>query len=218
MKIKIILASLIVFIIIIVVWFLLAAGKSKNIAPNQNVPTPTLVQLKDSKYVKFTPGKTTYEEVIKALGTPSLVQKKNNKTYIFYSTKYSSLPNQFTFSSNGILLYDIENFFGDYKRSPGYYIDKYGNPEAKWFQKDEDGVEWLIFPKNGVALSVFVFENYIVKIVYFKPQTLQEFENTFLEELNLTKEKETEVIEVDPAQNEIFAPEIQNSPSPTTAP
>lgn len=217
MKIKIFLISLVIFIIIIVVLFLLNATKT-NTSPNgQAVVTITPVQLKDSVYVKFTPGKTTYGEVLKALGNPLSTQKKNNKTYIFYPTKYSSLPNQFIFTSDGVLLYDVENFFGDYRRNTGFYIDKYGNPEAKWFQKDEEAVEWLIFPKYGVALSVFVFENAIVKVVYFKPQTLQQFETAFLNELNLIKERPVEVIDAGPFENEVFAPEFENTPSPTPA-
>lgn len=198
--------------------FLLNNARPSTNLNGQAVVTITPVQLKDSVYVKFTPGKTTYSEVVSALGNPLSTRKRDNKTYIFYPTKYSSLPNQFTFSSDGILLYDVENFFGDYRKSPGYYIDKYGSPEAKWFQKDEEAVEWLIFPKYGVALSVFVFENAIVKVLYFKPQTLQQFESTFLDELNLTKEKPVEVIQADPFENEVFAPEFENAPSPTPAP
>lgn len=218
MKIKIFLVSLIVFIIIVVVLIFLNTAKTGTNPNGQAVVTITPVQLKDSVYVKFTPGKTTYNEVVAALGTPSSIQKRNNKTYIFYPTKYSSLPNQFTFTSDGVLLYDIENFFGDYRKNSSYYIGKYGSPEIKLYQKDEESVEWLVFPRHGVAISVFLFENAIVKVVYFKPQTLQEFEATFLNELNLSREKDTPVLEVAPAQNEIFAPEIEKPQSPTPAP
>lgn len=215
-RLKIILIIVFFFLAILLVFAIIYLAGKPSVPPEQAFPAPTVVQLKDSAYNKFVPGKSTYSEVIKALGTPYSTKKIGNKTYILYSTGYPSAPNQFVFV-NDVLLYDIENFFEDYKKPVSYYTGRYGNPEATLYDKNDESLEWLIFPKQGIALAVFVFESSIVKILYFEPQTLQQFETIFLNELNLTKEKEIEVIEVDPSENEVFAPEIQN-PSPTPAP
>lgn len=208
---------IIFFVLILILIFGLIFLKSKPSVPPQNAfPTPTTVQLKESVYIKFVPGKSTYSEVIKTLGTPYSVKQIGTKKYVVYSTAYSSAPNQFVFV-NDVLLYDIENFFGDYKRTVSYYTSKYGNPEETLYDKNDEGLQWIIFPKQGLALAVFTFESSIVKVVYFEPQTIQQFEANFLDELGLIKEKKIEVIEVDPSQNEVFAPEVQD-PSPTPAP
>lgn len=203
------------FILIFIIVLLLVFNQNKKPDTQQNsFLTPTIVQQKESLYVKFVPGKTTYDEVVKSLGNPTSIRKVGNKTYIWYPTAYSALPNVFVFT-NGVLLYDIENFFGDYKKSLNFYTSKYGQPELSLFDKNDDTVEWMLFPKYGIALCVFSFDSSIVKIMYFVPQTKESFEKNFSEELGLIKTNVHEVLEVSPAVNDVFAPEIL---SPTPAP
>lgn len=184
--------------------------------PPGEFPIPTKTELRDTTFNRFIPGQTTYEDVIKSMGEPQTSKTMGTKTYITYATKYSSLPNMFVFNDN-ILLYSVENFFGDYKKSLSYYTDRYAQPELLLFDKNDETVQWMVFPKYGIALSVFSFDNAIVKILYFSPQSKEVFEKNFVEELGLTSENPS-AIEESPETHEIFDPNLEgvsvSSPTP----
>lgn len=215
---KILMLSLLIFVFVVLIIAVLFFDKLSKPTPLGEFPVPTKTELRDTTFNRFIPGQTTYEDVIKSMGDPLTSKTVDTKIYITYATKFSSLPNVFVFNNN-ILLYSIENFFGDYKKSLSYYTDRYGQPELLLFDINDETVEWMIFPKYGIALSVFSFDKAIVKILYFSPQTKEAFEKNFLEELSLTKETPEEIENSIQQTNEIFDPGLESitgfSPTPT---
>jgi hypothetical protein len=169
----------------------------KNAAPQNQVqiqtPTPVVVfsptpipsdfNLDYSNINKLTPGKSTFQDVKAINGLPASTSFSNNNTTFYYQTPSGDYKN-IVFFESGIVKYAIEHVFGNYRGDYETYIQKYGQPTLQLYNKTGTDFAWFIFLKQGVGLEVG--GNNIMQILYFAPQSKEDFMQNIAAKLNLT--------------------------------
>ncbi len=133
------------------------------------------------------PGISTSEDIEKTLGKPEATENINGETKLIYSTK--SLDHKDTIVlENNKLKYSIEKIFDSSMGTLSSYKAKYGNPNLVLFDPEDDVLVWSIFLNAGIGIATFD-GNEIAKILYFKPQELDEFMINVASPIGLSKEK-----------------------------
>jgi hypothetical protein len=148
-------------------------------------PTPGNFKTNYSNFDKLVPGKNNEKDVISLVGYPASEKPSGTKTYFYYPTPSSGINNVALFN-NGVLVYATEEVFDKYRGVPEDYTKKYGAPEITMYDKNDEVIQWSVFPSHGVAIAVAPFQDIIVKITYFAPQAKKSFMANLSNELGLT--------------------------------
>lgn len=171
---------LIIFIFIVTILLLASLFLSKE----KEGPTPAVPR--GANFSNLPPGKTTPSEVIRINGQPSSVDMKNGKTYFYYNTQFADLKDLIVFK-NDIELYAVENIFEDTELSLEAVLKSFGNYET--YYSETDPFFWYVFFEKGVAVQTG--GKSILKVIYFIPQSENEFLNSVARDVGLSKETPT---------------------------
>jgi hypothetical protein len=163
---------------------------TKNPAPQTQIPTinphptplPSDLTKSYNNFNQLVPGKSTLGDIEKTNGPAISSVKNGNKTYLYYQTPSEDYKNTVVLK-NGALYYSLENVFGDYRGFYSDYTTAYGQPTLTLFNKNSGDSEWFIFLKQGLGLEVG--GNDITQILYFTPQSTDNFMQNLAPDLNL---------------------------------
>ncbi len=186
------------FFAVVITVIALQSGGLKVQEPGELTPTPRVPSnsFRQSALEKLIPGESTPEDAVSLLGQPDNQNTVGTKLYYSYDTDVEDIKDLLAFQNGELLYYGVENFFGDYIKSPSDFNNELGQPELVAFDVYDESIEWRIYPQKGIAVAVTPFENYVVKVLYFEPQTLISFESIFFPELGIIREKEVHEEEV----------------------
>ncbi len=179
------------FIILVFIIFLIFLQK-----PNQQISTTqnkTTIVPRDftkdySSLNKLFPGKSTKDDVLRINGVPLSTTTNGNETTLYYPTPNRDFQNIVVLKNN-VEFYSIENIFDSYRGTYENFQTAYGTPDLTLYNTSEDPFIWQIFLNQG--LGVKTNNKDIIKILYFIPQTEEEFLLTLAKKLNLSKENIT---------------------------
>jgi len=202
----------VLFLIFIPVVIYLSFG-SRNMTPQSQTPTQSPTPAVNShptplpsdftqsynNFNQLAPGKNTLGDIEKINGPAISSVKNGNKTYLYYQTPSADYKN-IVVLKNGVLYYSLENVFGDYRGLYSDYTKAYGQPSLTLYNKNSTDSEWFIFLKQGLGLEVG--GNDITQILYFIPQSKDDFMQNLAPDLNLVDtlpQRTYEPIEANPA-------------------
>ncbi len=137
-----------------------------------------------SVFESLTPGRATIEDVKKLNGEPISSEKIGDKTYLYYPTHSEDYKNSVVVEKDRVK-FSLENVFDSSKGFLNDYKKRFGNPDFTIYDSEDDVVAWNIFLKGGVGIASFG-EGEIAKILYFEPQSKDEFLENVAASLGLT--------------------------------
>lgn len=160
------------FIVLAIIAFLLI-GLSLFLPEQEPQPPPT-PKPQAQPWNNIIPGKTSFDEVEAKLGDPIETKREQTKTILLYPTESEALNHEIVISQNIVGLIK-EQVIND-ARGISYYINQFGEPEAKLYGPyAASGYLLNIFPKNGIAVLAHADQGLIFEIWYFEPTTLEDF-------------------------------------------
>jgi hypothetical protein len=171
--------------------------KSDYVFKHQPIPMPTNIETQYSNLNQLIPGKSTLEDIDSVAGIPASMQKADNKITLSYNTPVKEVKN-IVLVKNGVVYYVLENVFGGYRGTYDAYVNSFGQPNFILYENTGLFYPWYVFLKKGVMVQSA--NNIITKIVYFIPQSENDFFNNISPELNLSRKNLKE------QGNAIFAP------------
>jgi hypothetical protein len=188
--------AFVLFLIFIPVVIYLSFGIKNTTSKNQTTtqaPTPIInshpapissgfTQSYDN-FNQLSPGKSGLMEIEKINGPAISNAQSGNKTYLYYQTPSLDYKNTVVLK-NGVLYYSLENVFGNYRGFYSDYTTAYGQPNLTLYNKNSTDSKWFIFLKQGLGLEVG--GNDITQILYFIPQSKDDFVINIAPDLNLT--------------------------------
>lgn len=187
--------GLVILLILIFVFalFLLISGLKnsprKQPANTGPIPVPSDFNVDYSHLNKLIPGKSTREDVEKINGLPSSASTFGNNTILYYPTPSSQYKNTVAIE-NGKVKYAIENVFGEYRRTYESYVKAYGQPDLHLYNSNGDYFEWFIFLRFGVGVENSA--GGITRILYFVPQSKDDFMNGLAKDVGLSLDPPTQ--------------------------
>lgn len=149
-------------------------------------PPPAQKAAKQENLSQLIPGQTKREDIFKKTGEPSFVETRNGRTYFYYDTQNSSFRDVVVLQG-GVEIYALENVFSEDSLSLESLIKSFG--EYQTYYSETDPFLWYAFLTRGVALETD--ERDVLKVLYFIPQSEEEFLVLFGEELGIIKEPPT---------------------------
>lgn len=172
-------------------------GETKFLPKSSKTPTPTTNNTaipetnldKDySKINSIIPGKTTFAQAQQINGKADSIKRTEEKTFLYYNTPIEFKQNIIAVENN-LVTYSTENVYGSYRKTVSEYTKEYGVAELKLFDQ-EDNYPWDVYLSKGVA-----FKNDgkdVGEILYFLPQTNQQFLSNIAPELKISTDPPTE--------------------------
>ncbi len=142
---------------------------------------------KTSDFEKLKPGEASREDVVKLKGEPVSIEEDGNRTNLLYNTRSEDYKNSITIENDKVK-YSVENVFDSSRGKLSDYKKKYGEPDLKMYDPYDEVISYYIFLDGGVGISSFNDED-IVKIIYFSPQSREEFLKNVAKPLELGFEK-----------------------------
>lgn len=136
------------------------------------IPVPTDVKKDYSRIIYLTPGKSTYDDVLKTLGSPVSETNVGGKRVLNYPTPNTSFENVVVLQDN-IESFAVEHVYSSYRGVYSDYTKKLGQPDLHLYSKTEEGFDWYIFLNKGLGIESS--NNEITRIVYFVPQDKSSF-------------------------------------------
>lgn len=138
-------------------------------------------------FQKLTPGVSTTKDIEKTAGAPESTENINGKTKLNYSTKSLDYKD-IAVTENDKLIFSVENIFDDSLGTLTTYKNRFGDPDFVLFDHEDEVLRWNIFLKGGVGIAAFDEEG-IARILYFKPQTSDEFMKNIAPQVGLLKDQ-----------------------------
>lgn len=190
---------LVIFLIIIIVYvlFLLIANpggnQKKQPASLTPIPVPSDFTRDYSRFNKIKPGKSNLNDVKTINGAPFSTSVFGNTTTLRYATPSRGAQNTVVLE-NGVVKYAIENVFGDYRGTYRDYVQAHGQPDLHLFNSSGDLFEWFVFLRLGVGIENSA--GGITKIIYFIPQSKENFIEDIANELGASENLPTRYPEV----------------------
>ncbi len=169
---KIYIIASVSIIVLWIVFSLYLINLNKQGSTRAPLPVPTDFNKPYSNFNLLKPGVSTYKDVIKINGSPLSEKKEGNNTYLYYPTP-STVYKNVVYLKDGVVFYVIEGVFGEYKDSLDVYVKKHGEPLVLYPKYDVEGFNWYVFLKSGVGVESS--NNYITQIIYFVPQSKDDF-------------------------------------------
>ena len=140
-----------------------------------------------SDFEKLKPGESSKSDVIRLKGEPVSIEEDGDVTNLLYNTKSEDYKNTVTIEGDKVK-YSIENVFDSSRGRLGDYKKRYGEPNLKMYDPYDEVISYYIFLDGGVGISTFNDED-IVRIIYFSPQSREEFLKNIAAPLELGFEK-----------------------------
>lgn len=144
-------------------------------------------------FQSLTPGKATLEDVKRLKGKPISTKKQGEQTYLYYPTHSEDYKNSVVVEKDRVK-FSLENVFDSSKGFLNDYKKRFGDPDFTIYDSEDDVVVWNIFLKGGVGIASFG-EGEIAKILYFEPQSKDEFLENVAASLGLTFQRPTHIDE-----------------------
>jgi hypothetical protein len=187
-----------VFLFLAYLFFVFVNPKTGSyVFKHQPIPTPTNIEAQYSNLNQLIPGKSTLEDIDNVAGIPVTLQKTENKVVLYYNTPVKEVKNK-VLVKNGVVYFILENVFGNYRGTYDEYVNSFGQPDFILYENTGLFYPWYVFLQRGVMVQSA--NNIITKIVYFIPQSENDFFNNIAPELNLSRKNLKE------EGNAIFAP------------
>jgi hypothetical protein len=159
-------------------------NQNQNPIINPNAtPLPSDFNLNYNSFNQLTPGKSTLSDVEKINGAAISSSKNGNETLLYYQTPSTDYKNTVVLK-NGLLYYSLENVFNSSRGSYSDYISSYGQPDLTLYNSDSSLFQWYIFLKQGIGVEVS--GNDVLQILYFAPESKNDFIKGIAVELKLT--------------------------------
>jgi hypothetical protein len=153
--------------------------------PAASKPTeqPVDLSVDYSSIDELVPGQSTFDQILDKNGKPDSIERNGNQTLLFYDTP---IPGRFNTISlvNDRMVYSIENVYGDYRGSLPELQQKYGESDLKLYMQN-NSYPWDVYLSSGIAIENDGKD--VGAILYFVPQSEQEFTNTIGKELGLSE-------------------------------
>ena len=185
------------FLLFLIPVFIFVSFFSTNKKPSTKplvIPVPSDFKKDYSRIIYLVPGKSTYDNVLKILGSPISEVIDKNKTILNYPTPNPDFKNTVVIE-NGTVSFAVEYVYSAYRGAHTEYTTKYGQPELSLYSGEGEGYDWFIFLKKGIGIESS--NNEITRIVYFIPQERGSFINNvanFLGLLQTRPEPEGEIL------------------------
>lgn len=160
------------------------------------IPVPTNFNIDYSRLYLLTPGKSTLNDVIKIAGSPLSEQTVGDKIHLFYQTPSADYSN-IVYLKNGVVVYVLENIFGNYRGFFENYRKKYGDPDFVAY-RNGDEFPWYIFLNKG--LGVQSSAGLVTALLHFYPQSEAGFFNNIGLDLGFSKNLPANVNNQEPKQ------------------
>lgn len=182
---KILFFSVLIIGIILLVVFLLLQKKPSPQTTQKPLPVSSDFSKSYSKFNYLKPGKSTYEDVVKLNGYPLSASTFGEKTYLYYPTPSKNDRNVILLS-NKIVVYALENVYGDYRGKYLDYVGTYVTPSLTLYTSDSvNGLNWYVFLDKGIAIESNQID--ITKILYFIAQDKNSFITSVATDLGLSE-------------------------------
>ena len=181
-----------VLIFVIALFLFMSGSKSnqkKQPANTGPIPVPSDFNVDYSHLNKLIPGKSTLEEVEGINGLPSSASTFGNNTILYYLTPSSQYKNTVAIE-NGKVKYAIENVFGEYRGTYDSYVKAYGQPDLHLYNSDGSYFDWFVFLKFGIGVENSA--GGITRILYFVPQSKDDFMNGLAKDVGLSLDLPTQ--------------------------
>ena len=133
------------------------------------------------------------EDVKRLKGKPISTKKQGEQTYLYYPTHSEDYKNSVVVEKDRVK-FSLENVFDSSKGFLNDYKKRFGDPDFTIYDSEDDVVVWNIFLKGGVGIASFG-EGEIAKILYFEPQSKDEFLENVAASLGLTFQRPTHIDE-----------------------
>lgn len=146
-------------------------------------PLPSDFNLNYNNFNQLTPGKSTLSDVEKINGAAISSSKNGNETLLYYQTPSVDYKNTVALK-NGLLYYSLENVFNSSRGSYSDYVSSYGQPDFSLYNSDSSFSQWYIFLKQGIGVEAS--GNDVLQILYFTPESKNDFIKGVAAELKLT--------------------------------
>lgn len=181
-KILILISAVILILFLALVYFMISTP-GIGLGGSETTDEETLQQ-EYSNLNELSPGESTLSEIVDTVGEPSRTEEEEgNKTLLYYPTPFESAENVVAVE-NEIMQYAIEQVFGDYRGVASDYQNQYGNPDLELTSEIAGRSVWNVYLDQG--LIVATSGEMINIMVYFIPQSQEEFNNGLAVELGLS--------------------------------
>jgi hypothetical protein len=186
----------ILFLIFIPVVIYLQFG-TKNPTPQTQTPTinihltpvPSDFNQSYANFNQLVPGKSDLNAVEKINGPAVSSSNNGNELNLYYDTPSNDYKNTVVLKS-GLLYYSLENVFGNYRGAYTDYVTNYGQPDIHLYNSDPNKLfDWYIFLKVGIGVENS--DGGITRILYFTPESKEDFANGIAKEVGLTTNQPT---------------------------
>lgn len=166
---------------------LLFLNTTQNVSINSTpLPVPSSFNNDYSNINLLIPGKSTLQDVLNKNGAPFSKTVDGNKTHLYYKTPGTAYENVVLLKDN-IVVYALENVFGNYRGNLNSFQKNYGKEEATYYQIGQNNSDfpWYMYFKKGIAVQST--SNQITAILYFIPQDKNSFMDNVGNDLSFTE-------------------------------
>lgn len=166
---------------------LLFLNHSNNTSINSTpIPVPSSFNNDYSNLNLLVPGKSTLQDVLNKNGAPFSKTVDGNKIHLYYKTPGTAYENV-VFLKDNIVVYALENVFGNYRGNLSSFQKNNGKEEAMFYQtgQNSSGFPWYMYFKKGIAVQST--SNQITAILYFIPQDKSSFMENVGNDLNFVE-------------------------------
>lgn len=152
---------------------------SKN-PPLYQSPTPTIPVIQRQEHLsEVIAGKSTKEEIIKTLGTPSKSTEDTDFTKLFYNIPATNRSNTI-YLKNDTAEYILEeipidnNLHAQFSQANNFLVPEGLLYDHHW----EAGFRWSVFADRGIAFLSNPTNGYTIEILYFIPMNISDFDTS----------------------------------------
>lgn len=171
------------FIFVLIGYF--SQPTQKKPVPNENQTniSPDALKADYSNLNKILPGQSTISDVVRLNGQPTSTKTIGSKKYLYFQTPIKTF-NNFVVFEKGVVVYALENVFGEYRGRYENFTSSYGQPDLTLYDNTSSFI-WYIFLQNGVGVQTNGKD--VTGILYFIPQNENSFLSGIAEDVGLSR-------------------------------
>lgn len=133
---------------------------------------------------QLSPGMSTKDEVISALGEPQAVEMSEEGEILEYPTQNEAMSN-YVVVKDGVVQYTSMIVPADERESLAEAIQKYGEPGKVTYSHFMHGAKTYVYATQGVTLIVNEGAGVVYEKQYYPPMSLDEYMRTWGKNLPL---------------------------------
>ena len=146
------------------------------------------VKTAPERFKKIEPGMSTKQDVLESEGTPDISETDQELGRLLYKSGETYYFDN-VWEKDGKVVLTQENVFSDFDLTG--YLQKYGTPEATFFDGNMEEAKWYVYLTKGVAFEANSAR--VFTLVKFTPQTKEVFLNNIAP---IIKAREQEIKDV----------------------